>query len=159
MPNNSQTTLVTDRAWERFSLGLTDDILTLTFNRPETRNSIDTVLMEELIELSRSLRFMDDVRYVVFDHEGPVFSSGADVKEAVTSLGSDQDGRDRGVLRQQRFGQELMAGLEGIDQITIAKLRGSAYGAGVALMLTADFRIMANEAVLNLPEAPAPEHS
>lgn len=131
------------------------DVITVTLNQPHTRNSFDVLLMEELISLSRALRSCDDVRYVVFDHEGPVFSSGADLASTVDMLRAEPLERQRAVLRQQHLGNEMLTALEGIDQITFAKLRGGAYGAGMTLVLTTDFRVMSEEAVLNLPETRA----
>jgi enoyl-CoA hydratase/carnithine racemase len=131
------------------------DVLTVTFDRPQTRNSVTVEFLEELIELARRLRSAEDIRFVVFRHEGPVFSSGADLKETVKVLsGSDQE-LEASLYRQQRLGQEMMASLEGIDQVTIAELDGGANRAGMAIAKTTDFRVMAPDAVFNLPETRA----
>jgi len=146
---------LTDTGWQRFAVTIDGDVLTVTLNRPHTRNSVDLVLMEELVALSRALRECEDLRFVIFDHEGPVFSSGADLKNTVALLEADPTARERNIIRQQRLGQEMLAALEGVSQVTIAKLRGGAYGAGMALMLTTDFRVMERDTVLNLPETRA----
>lgn len=138
-----------------FAMALDGDLLTVTFNRPQTRNSVTGTFLEELIELCRRLRSADEIRFVVFRHEGPVFSSGADIKQTVQLLSGSADMVEAELYRQQRLGQEMMTSLEGIDQVTIAELRGGAYGAGMAIVMTTDFRIMADGAVLNLPEARA----
>lgn len=46
----------------------------------------------------------------------------------------------------------MTAKLSGIEQISFAAMRGSAYGAGMAIAMTCDFRVMADDAVVNLPE-------
>lgn len=48
--------------------------------------------------------------------------------------------------------QEALTRFAALEQITFAALRGSAYGAGVAIAMACDFRIMSDQAVLNLPE-------
>jgi enoyl-CoA hydratase/carnithine racemase len=46
----------------------------------------------------------------------------------------------------------MMTKLSGLDQISFAALRGSAYGAGMAIAMTCDFRVMSDNAIVNLPE-------
>lgn len=138
-----------------FAMKAEGDVLTVTFDRPQTRNSVTTDFLAELVELARRLRSAEDIRFVVFRHDGPVFSSGADLKQTVALLSGPAEELETELYRQQRLGQEMMASLEGIDQVTIAELDGGAYGAGMAIAMTTDFRVMAPDAVFNLPETRA----
>src|ERR671924_1827475 len=55
----------------------------ITLNRPEKRNALSLELMEELIAALEALRADADVRAVVIDGAGPVFSAGHDLGEMV----------------------------------------------------------------------------
>lgn len=55
----------------------------LTLNRPEKRNALSLELMEELIATLRQLGADPDVRVIVVDAVGPVFSAGHDLSEMI----------------------------------------------------------------------------
>jgi enoyl-CoA hydratase/carnithine racemase len=65
---------------------------------------------------------------------------------------SDKDQLRSRMRAHQRVAQDMMAKLSAIEQICFVAMRGSAYGAGVAIAMTGDFRIMADDIVINLPE-------
>lgn len=126
------------------------DTLVATLHRPGRLNAVSSQLLVDLVSLAAWLRDHDEVHFLVLDHHGDVFSAGADLQDVKSLVGADNA---PAVLRaNQRLAQDMMAKMSGIDQISFAALRGSAYGAGVAIAMTCDFRVMADDAVLNLPE-------
>lgn len=132
-------------------LHLDGNAVTATLCHPERLNAVGAELLEELVALADWLGERDDLHYLVLDHDGPVFSAGANLQEA-RALFADAS-RVRARLRaNQRAAQEALGKLAAVEQISFAALRGSAYGAGVAIALACDFRVMAEDAVLNLPE-------
>ena len=52
----------------------------------------------------------------------------------------------------QLAGHELMRSLESVEQITIAALKGAVIGAGMAVAMACDFRIMAEDSYYGVPE-------
>lgn len=137
-------------SFETLSVEVQDDTVVASLDRPQRLNAVSSALLADLVALADWLRDTPDLHFLVLDHNGPVFSAGADLGE-VRAMTADPASRD--VLRaNQRLAQDMMAKMSGLDQISFAALRGSAYGAGVAIAMTADFRVMADEAVLNLPE-------
>jgi 2-(1,2-epoxy-1,2-dihydrophenyl)acetyl-CoA isomerase len=131
-------------------------VLTLTIDRPEVKNAIDTagqgLLVRLLVDAARHPR----VKVVVLTGTGAAFCTGADVR----SMGAP-DPRD---AIAQEFGQtELWQAHEArVDRLrrlaeasfllhdlgkpTIAKLRGPAAGLGFSLALACDFRLAADNA-------------
>lgn len=136
---------------ETVRLEVTGDTVVATLCRPERLNAVAGQLLQDLVSITEWLRDRDDVHFLVLDHEGRVFSAGAHLGEIRAILADEVNGRAR-LRANQRLAQDMMAKLSGIDQISFAALRGSAYGAGMAIAMTCDFRVMADDAVVNLPE-------
>lgn len=125
-----------------------EDVLYVYLNRPDRANAVNLKMMKELISLADQLNEKSDVRFVVFSNKGAIFSAGYDLYE----LNSFIEGDSQKPNLMQKLGHELMRKLEQLDQITIAAMRGSAYGGGFAIAMTTDYRIMTEKSVLNLPE-------
>ncbi|KIP52118.1 enoyl-CoA hydratase/isomerase family protein [Leucobacter komagatae] len=136
---------------ETIRLELEGDLLTAAFARTDRANAISTQTLRELIVLADWLNGNEAVRFVILTGDGPIFAAGQDLGELRAQL-SDAQHAGAAVRALQRLAQEVMHKLEGLEQVLFAVLQGSAYGAGVALAATADFRLMAEDAVLNLPE-------
>lgn len=127
------------------------DAATATLCRPERLNAVAPQLLADLTSLADWLRDRDDIHFLILDHDGPVFSAGAHLGEVREILGDPARARVR-LRANQRAAQDALAKLAALEQISFAALRGSAYGAGVAIAMACDFRVMADDAVLNLPE-------
>ena len=128
-------------------LTLKDDVLHVDMARPEKLNSVSTEVLKELIALADFLTEATDIHYVVFGHQGKYFSAGADL-----SLVKEMTHDHKAMRIHQNFAHEMIKKLTNVEQITFAAIEGSAYGAGVAIAMTCDFRVMSDEAVLSLPE-------
>ncbi|MFC4023645.1 enoyl-CoA hydratase/isomerase family protein [Oceanobacillus longus] len=137
--------------YETLKLEKENDVLTVTLNREKNANAVNTKMIRELIKVADWLREAPEIKFVVFTNQGKIFSAGADLYELYDGLSGVEQTSDQ-LRSMQILGQEMMRKLESIEQITISALRGSAYGAGVAILMTTDFRIMEESAILNLPE-------
>lgn len=137
--------------YETLKLKKDNDVLTVTLDRGESANAVNTLMIRELIQLADWLREQPTVKFVVFTNEGKIFSAGADLYELYDDLPEVERSSDK-LRSMQILGQEMMRKLESIEQVTIGALRGSAYGAGIAILMTTDFRVMQDTAILNLPE-------
>src|SRR3989441_9905237 len=99
-----------------------DSIATLTLNRPEKRNAINSAMMASFTAHFHDLEQRTDVRVVVIRGAGKVFSSGRDLRE----MGQQQnEGRtaQTGVV-------ELFHKLENLRHHTIAMVIGVAHSGG-----------------------------
>lgn len=137
---------------ETLRVEIDGDLVVATLSRPERLNAVASQLLQDLVSLAEWLRDRDDIHFLVLDHDGPVFSAGAHLGELRETL-SDPATVHAKLRANQRLAQDMMAKLSGVEQISFAAMRGSAYGAGMAIAMTCDFRVMADDAVVNLPES------
>ncbi len=127
-------------------------VLKITFNRPDKANAMNSKMNEELNDILTKLRDMTDYKYVIFTGSGRFFSAGADMHEVMTNM--EHNTRTPTSIRTDQLNrQEFVRKLENLDQITIAAINGPMYGAGFAVGMVCDFRIMADNATACLPEA------
>jgi 2-(1,2-epoxy-1,2-dihydrophenyl)acetyl-CoA isomerase len=125
---------------------LASGVLTLTLNRPDARNALTPAMIVALGDQLALAEVNDQVRCVVLTGAGKAFCSGGDVK----AMAADEisPGLDTKV-HLQRLAQRRTAGqLFRMPKPTIAVVNGAAAGAGLALALACDLRIMSNTAFL-----------
>ena len=125
-------------------------VLTLTLNRPEARNAMSRAMNQALQEQLASAEFNPAVKCIVLTGAGKGFCAGGDVKGMAAS-GDGTVGAmtiDEAIARQ-RANQRATAGkLFKMAKPTIAALPGAAAGAGLALALACDLRIMSSTAIM-----------
>ncbi len=126
-------------------------ILTVKLNRPLKANAISNEMISELYDLCSQLRYETQIKFIVLAGEGKHFSGGADLRELDSDIAGGQLSPAKARLNQID-GHDLMQKIENLEQITIAAINGSIYGAGLALALGCDFRIMAQGAIACIPE-------
>ena len=123
-----------------------DHVATITLNRPEVRNAMNTALREAMLRRFTALATDDDVRVIVVTGAGDrAFSAGADIREFVEPQAPTQ-------FREQRRRIEFRLLMERCPQPIIAAIRGVALGGGLELALACDIRIAADDALLGLTE-------
>jgi enoyl-CoA hydratase len=117
----------------------------LQLDRPETRNAINTPMLEELLEHLAAARDDDAVLALVVsstDHMG--LSAGADVREQL-----DEAGR---VRRMELFAR-LYDELTGFPKPTVAACHGACVGGGAEIAVACDLRIGGSNLRLRFPGA------
>ena len=131
-------------------------VLTLSFDRPEVKNAIDTAGQQLLVRRLNDAARHPGVKVVVLTGTGSSFCTGADVRTMGAPDPQDAIARDHGQnplwmaheARTDRLKQLAGASLllHGMGKPTIAKLRGPAAGMGFSMALACDFRIAADNA-------------
>ncbi len=120
-----------------------DGIALLTFDRPETLNSLTFAIYGQLERLFRDLRTDDSVKVVVLTGEGRGFCSGGSVEEIIGPLlESDLDG----TLEFTRMTGAVVRNMLRLDKPIVAAINGVAAGAGAVLALASDLRVMSEAA-------------
>ena len=139
-----------DTGTENLLAALDDGVLTLTLNRPEARNAMTGAMTGALADQLAWAELARDVKCVVLTGAGKGFCAGGDVKGmAASGDGTVGDNTIDGAIHRQRVNQRATAGkLFKMPKPTIAALPGAAAGAGLALALACDLRIMADTAVM-----------
>ena len=127
-------------------------VLTLTMNRPEARNAMSGAMTGALADQLASAELNADVRCIVLTGAGKGFCAGGDVKAMASSSGGGESAARTtldGAIHAQRVNQRATSGkLFKMPKPTVASLPGAAAGAGLALALACDLRIMASNALL-----------
>ena len=125
-------------------------VLTLTLNRPEARNAMSREMNQALQQQLAAAEFDAAVKCIVLTGAGKGFCAGGDVK-GMAAKGDGTVGAmtiDEAIHRQ-RANQRATAGkLFKMPKPTLAALPGAAAGAGLALALACDLRIMASSAIM-----------
>jgi enoyl-CoA hydratase/carnithine racemase len=132
--------------YQTFEYALKDGIGVVRLNRPNKLNAINPEMVAEFRDLVAAVRSDKSVRVLVLTGNGRAFSAGADISRLV-ELG--------GPVQFMDFIENIQTtynALEDLDRPTIAALNGLAYGGGCELALTCDFRIMAEDATIGVPE-------
>ena len=133
-------------SFETLTVDQAEEVVTVMLNRPKL-NLFNQKMVEELIQVWHSLRNNPTARFVILTAQGDHFSAGADLKEIreteITAVGA---------RRLQLAGHELMRSLESLEQVTVAALRGTVCGAGMAVAQACDFRIMTEDSYFLVPE-------
>ena len=118
----------------------TDHVVTIRMNRPERRNSMSRDLMEDLANAWDRFVADDSAWVAILTGTGSSFCAGMDLKEA------KEAGRAGGNHRlKYPFVPET-------NKPTISAVNGWAFGGGVVMATACDFRVVAEDAHLQLTE-------
>ena len=139
-----------DTGTEDLLADLDAGILTITLNRPQARNAMSGEMNQALGRQLAAAEVDPAVKCIILTGAGQGFCAGGDVKgmNANNSGGGRQVTLDE-AIHTQRLNQRATAGkLFKMPKPTIAALPGAAAGAGLALALACDLRIMARTAIM-----------
>jgi len=121
-------------------------IAILTMSQPETRNALTgNTAVEEFVQACADIGKDTGIRAVILTAEGPVFSSGGNVKDMLRY--QTQQLMPDVIREEYRNGiQRLPKALYNLDVPVIAAINGPAIGAGLDLTCMCDIRIASDKA-------------
>ncbi len=126
----------------RFERG-SDGIAVLTFDRPETLNSLTFDIYGQLERLFHDLDDDETVKAVVITGHGRGFCSGGSVEDIIGPLlESELDG----TLAFTRMTGAVVRNMLKLQKPIVAAINGIAAGAGAVLALASDLRVMSEQA-------------
>jgi enoyl-CoA hydratase len=132
--------------WNTVDVERQGEIAVVSLARPESLNAFNDELVEELTEVGRSFHRDHAVNAVILTGRGNGFCAGFDLKQPPPP-------RDFAERRDvMHGGRHLCRAWEEMPQTTIAAIEGPAVGAGVAIAISCDWRVMAENAYLYVPE-------
>ena len=129
----------------------TDNIATITLNRPQTKNAMNFVMIDELLSVARRLKHNRQIRAVIITG-GDNFCSGMDVTELNNPKNLTRLAFDFIKPSPSRF-QDVCLVWRELPMPVIALINGVCLGAGLQLALGADFRIATPHSQFGLLEA------
>ena len=125
---------------------VTEGVGTITLNRPDVLNSLDSATKATLRDAATAAAEDDSVRVIVLRGTGRAFCVGQDLKEHAASL---EAGRGLANTVREHY-NPLLRALTSAPKPVIASVNGVAAGAGAALAFAADLRIASDKAAFNL---------
>src|SRR6266513_2903244 len=131
-------------------LGPEGRISVVRFDRGDGINALSPEALRQLTDAARHFEDDSETSVVVLAGSAKAFSAGFDLKDA--------EGRSRGTMdigalrRHLKLGPRLTRAWQEMEQITIGAIEGFCIGGGVALAVALDFRVMARDAHIRVPE-------
>lgn len=136
-------------------LTIDNAIATITLNRPEALNALNTTMMDELHAATVKLEHDSNVRAVVLTGAGKHFMAGGDVKFFAETVAKMPDANERRATFEKFVNRlhPLMTSLRRMPKPVLASVRGAAAGFGLSLMMAADLAIVAEDSYFTLAYA------
>ena len=127
-------------------IAVDERVATVTIDRPDVLNALNTALLEELLATLTDLGADPGVGVVVLTGEGErSFIAGADIKEMAGKTPLE-------ARAYSELGQEIAHKLETMRKPTIAAVNGYALGGGCEMALACDVRLASENAEFGQPE-------
>jgi enoyl-CoA hydratase/carnithine racemase len=131
-------------------LGPEGRIAVVRFDRGDGINALSPEALRQLTDAARSFEDDGETSVVVLTGAAKAFTAGFDLKDPE---GRARQTMDLGALRRHlKLGPRLTRAWQEMEQITIGAVEGFCVGGGVALAVALDFRVMASNAHMRVPE-------
>lgn len=119
-------------------LDIDDGIATITLNKPDMRNAMTLDISSGLLEVLPEIKD-SDARCVVVQGSGGSFSAGGDINAMLEGLHGDVESHEKvGTIMQTA---DAVQAVYEFPLPVIAKIDGTAYGAGANLAIACDVQI------------------
>ena len=134
--------------YERLKMDRRGRILTLTLNRPETRNAVDGRMHHELATIFYDVQLDEQADVIVLTGAGSAFSAGGDLNwlAALRQAGKLDP---RGAVDAKK----IVFGLLDLEKPIIARIPGPCLGLGTTMALLCDVIYAAESARIEIGRA------
>ncbi len=123
-----------------------EGILTVTINRPDKMNAINSDVMSELGAVMKDAEHNEEIKGIIITGAGPkAFVAGADISQ-FQGLNYDQG------MDLAKKGQDVFFKIENSSKPVIAAVNGFALGGGCELAMACHFRYASENARFGQPE-------
>jgi len=133
---------------ERVLATLQDAVLTVTLNRPEKRNAIDTPMIDALLLMLERADLDGAVRVVALRGAGTDFCAGMDLNELLASADRTVEENRQAALHFA----ELFLRMRQVPKPIVAVVHGRALAGGCGLATACDIVLAAESAQFGYPE-------
>lgn len=144
--------------YETLSCDLSENILTVTLNRPEKLNSFTVTMANELIDVFTTSSDNDAVRAIIVTGAGRAFCAGMDLAVSGNVFGLDESQHptmkdmnerldDPAIVQGVRdTGGRVSLSIFNCKKPVIGAINGAAVGVGVTMQLPMDIRLASEQA-------------
>lgn len=131
-------------AFDNIIVDISDYVATITLNRPDAMNALNSELLGELCTALEEAEASEKVRCIIITGSEKAFAAGADISEMADKSFVE--------MYTQRFFQDETDRFSRIRKPIIAAVAGYALGGGCELAMMCDFIIAAENAKFGQPE-------
>ena len=127
---------------ETLDFSISNNIATITLNRPENANALNPIMAKELSNMAIECDENKDIRAVIIEGSGKMFCAGGDLKAF-----SDAGDSAPALIKQMAGDLHIaISRFSRMDAPTIAAVNGTAAGAGFSIAISADVVISVKSA-------------
>lgn len=130
-------------AFQHILYDVSDDLATITLNRPEVSNGFNIPMCQEILEALGLAEENAAVRLLLIQGNGKVFSVGGDLKEMERAVEEDDI---QSLVDIAKFVQDISLKLKKIPKPVLMSVDGPVAGAAFNMVLAADFCIASDKA-------------
>ncbi len=132
--------------YEQILYDVSDNILTITLNRPDRLNAFTQVMRDELIDAFDRADEDDDIRAIIVTGAGVAFCAGADLGEGKNTFNYEARGLAREDAVHRDGGGQVTLRMYSCKKPIIGAINGPAVGIGITMTLPMDVRIASKDA-------------
>ena len=123
-------------------LDIKNNIMTITLNRPEKKNALNNVMMNELNYALAYAKQESSIRVLVIAAEGNIFCAGADLTRA----------KSESNVPKLKNNDDISLSLRHLYKPVICKIQGSVYAGALLIVSNSTHAIAVKEAEFSAPE-------
>lgn len=123
-------------------INISNNILTITLNRPEKKNALNNVMMNELNYALAYAKQEREIRVVVVGAEGDVFCAGADLRRA----------KEESNVPKLDDANDISFSLRRLHKPVICKIQGSVLAGALLIVSNSTHAVAVKEATFSAPE-------
>ena len=123
-------------------LDIKNNIMTITLNRPEKKNALNNVMMNELNYALAYAKQESSIRVVVIAAKGNIFCAGADLTRA----------KSESNVPKLKNNDDISLSLRHLYKPVICKIQGSVYAGALLIVSNSTHAIAVKEAEFSAPE-------
>ena len=123
-------------------INISNNILTITLNRPERKNALNNVMMNELNYALAYAKQEREIRVVVVGAEGDVFCAGADLRRA----------KEESNVPKLDDANDISFSLRRLHKPVICKIQGSVLAGALLIVSNSTHAVAVKEATFSAPE-------
>jgi enoyl-CoA hydratase/carnithine racemase len=123
-------------------ISITNNILTITLNRPEKKNALNNVMLNELNYMLAYAKQEREIRVIVLGAEGDIFCAGADLSLA----------KEDSNIPKIEGADDISFSLRRLHKPVICKIQGSVLAGALLLVTNSTHAISVDSAKFSAPE-------
>ena len=129
-------------SYNAISYDVTDNVATITLNRPDDANALNAEMAREMLDVSIRCGADPAVRAVIITATGKMFCAGGDLKE----MDAKGDAKQEHLTRMAGDLHSSIVRFQHADAPVIMAVNGTAAGGGFSLMLSGDIILASDKA-------------